>query len=43
MILKEITTLDELKQLQIDGFIYNEAYNQENTLAFTRVIEKRFK
>ena len=24
MILKEITTLDELKQLQIDGFIYNE-------------------
>ncbi|MFR6099354.1 YaaA family protein [Longibaculum muris] len=43
MILKEITTLDELKQLQIDGFIYNEAYNQENTLVFTRVIEKRFK
>lgn len=40
MILNEITTLDELKQLNIDGFQYNEAYNQRGTLAFTRNIQK---
>jgi len=36
MILKEIKTLEEIKQLNIDGFIYSPDYSHDNTLAFIR-------
>lgn len=36
LILHEIKTLEDLKALNIDGFIYNSDYDQENTLAFVR-------
>lgn len=34
MILQEVQTLDELKQLDIDGFTYQPQYNKNHTLAF---------
>lgn len=36
MILKEIKTLEELKELNIDGFIYQQQYSHEQTLAFVK-------
>lgn len=40
MILQEIKTIKDLKTLNIDGFIYNEDYNQSHTLAFVRQIKR---
>lgn len=40
MILQEIKTIEDLKTLNIDGFIYNEDYNQSHTLAFVRQIKR---
>lgn len=36
MILQEITTLNQLQKLDIDGFTYQPSYNQDHTLAFVR-------
>ena len=36
MILHEIQTLDELKTLNIDGFIYDPHYDQDHSLAFVK-------
>lgn len=36
MILNEITTLDELKKQNINGFIYNKELSQEHTLVFLK-------
>lgn len=36
MILNEIKTLEQLKQLQIDGFSYHSSFDQEHTIAFVR-------
>lgn len=36
MICNEIKTLEQLKQLQIDGFSYQQSYDQEHTIAFVR-------
>lgn len=36
MILQEIKTLEQLKQLNIDGYTYQQIYSQEKTLAFVR-------
>lgn len=36
MILKEVKTLDEIKQLNIDGFVYDSNYSTENNIAFAR-------
>lgn len=37
MILEEIKTLDELKQMNIDGFIYSTNNSHEHSLAFIRI------
>lgn len=36
MILKEITCLDNLKKLNIDGFVYNDELSEDHKLAFVR-------
>ncbi len=36
MILKEITTLDEIKNLNIDGFIYDNTLSSNQTLTFVK-------
>ena len=36
MILNEIQTLDDIKTLNIDGFVYNEDLSHEYQLAFVR-------
>ena len=36
MILHNITTLDELKHIELDGFIYNEDMSIHNTIVFAK-------
>jgi Uncharacterized protein conserved in bacteria len=36
MILQEITSLEDIQKLQIDGYTYQPQYNKEHTLAFVR-------
>lgn len=36
MILNEVKTLDQLKQLNIDGFVYDETYGTASSLAFVK-------
>ena len=36
MILKEITTLDEIKNLNIDGYIYDNTLSSNQTLTFVK-------
>lgn len=36
MILQEITTLEELKTLNVDGFVYSADYSHQNNIAFVR-------